>query len=335
MIYNRFFGLNKRPFSLTPDPETFFVNGRLREALAGITYAILHKKGLLVLTGEAGTGKTTLLARVLRYLPTNQVQTCLILNPTLTIPEFLEAVLLDFGIPDIPESKTRRLQRLQELLLRNHEAGKISVMIVDEAHKLPLEILEEIRLFGNFENPEQKLLQVLLAGQPELSGVLNRDDMRQFKQRIAVRLHIEKLEKGEVELYIRHRWKEAGGEEPIPFSKEALEAIVTWSNGIPRLVNSICDNALLGAFADESRQVLASHVREAAEDLDLVPAFVQPQAPPETRPADIVVTAPAAPTSPVSVIAPFRVADSHKAVDNGNGSKSWWDRWAERVRSRN
>jgi general secretion pathway protein A len=335
-MYEPFFGLQRRAFCLTSDPSLLFLNERSREALAGITYAISGRKGLMVLTGDAGTGKSTLLARVLRYLPA-KVHTCNVMNPTLTVSEFLEMVLLNFGISSIPQSKTQRLERLCLLLRRNQEEGRISVLVVDEAHKLPFDVLEEIRLLGNFENPEQKLLQVLLAGQPELSDVLNRDDMRQFKQRIALRLRIEPLPETEVQLYIECRWKEAGGPEPLPFAPEALALIARCSNGIPRLINSICDNALLWAFAEESKQVSGQHVRNAAADLELtVPAAlpVQPVAPraqagwllARTEQAEERLIPPAV------AVAPLRELPCFNNGSNGSESKSWWNRWTVRLR---
>ena len=326
-MYEAFFSLKRKAFSLTSDPGVLFLNNGSREVLAGITYAILERKGLMVLTGEAGTGKSTLLARVLRFLPAPKVQISSVMSPTLTTSEFLEMVLVDFGVGDIPESKTQRLLRLRELLAKNHEQGKTSVLVVDEAHKLSAKVLEEIRLLGNFESPEQKFLQVLLAGQPELSDVLNREDMRQFKQRIAIRLRIEPLAESEVHLYIQSRWKEAGGREPLPFRPEALALIAKCSKGIPRLINSLCDNALLLAFAEGSMHVTDQNVQSAAEDLELArPAALQlpvrigsPSENSERPPEPLI--------SPVADIAPFR----DLASNNGSGVKSWWIRWTGRL----
>src|ERR1051325_9816950 len=155
-MYTNFFGLHKPPFSLTPDPEFLFLPPRLREALAGLTYAVLKRKGFVVLTGDAGTGKTTLINSILNHLPAGRVESSILLNPTLTPAEFLEAVLLDFDIPDVPASKAQRLWKLQDFLTQTYHQNNLAVLIVDEAHKLSLEILEEIRLLGNFESATEK-----------------------------------------------------------------------------------------------------------------------------------------------------------------------------------
>src|ERR1700733_161482 len=212
-MYTAFFGLTKMPFNMTPDPAFLYLTDQHREALAGLTYAILDRKGFLALSGMAGAGKTTLLAWVLQKLPVSKVQSSVILNPTLTPNEFLEMTMLDFGIPEIPESKAHRLWLLQKFLLKGQREDKVSVLIVDEAHKLSPEVLEEIRMLGNFEEAEQKYLQILLVGQSELDEILNRADLRQLKQRIGVRLSLAPLARKEVGEYIRHRWLRAGGTE--------------------------------------------------------------------------------------------------------------------------
>jgi general secretion pathway protein A len=269
-MYTAFFGLTKKPFNMTPDPAFLYLTGQHREALAGLTYAILDRKGFLVLSGTAGAGKTTLLAWVLQKLPVSKVQSSVILNPTLTPSEFLEMAMLDFGIQDIPESKAHRLWALQKFLLKGQRENKVSVLIIDEAHKLSPEVLEEIRFLGNFETPDAKLLQVVLMGQSELDTLLSRPDLWQFKQRISVRLSLEPLGASEVVDYIQHRWQVAGGQQPIPFSPEAVTSIAKWSKGIPRLINSLCDNALVEAFAATSRSVSSDHVRLAADGLLLI-----------------------------------------------------------------
>ena len=262
------FGLRKNPFSMTPDPAFLFLTEQHREALVGLTYALLERKGFALLTGDAGTGKTTLLARVLQFLPATRLQYSLILNPTLTPSEFLEMTLLDFGVRDIPSSKAQRLWKLQKLLLQGHREGKVSALVVDEAHKLSAEVLEEVRLLGNFEEADQKLLQILLVGQTELDDILNREDLRQLKQRFAVRLSIGPLTPPEVGQYIRHRWLRAGGDQP-PFTVQATADIGAVSRGIPRLINAICENALTHSLAEGCSLVSDRHVRAAAADLRL------------------------------------------------------------------
>jgi len=269
-MYKEFFGLQKLPFNLTPDPSFLFLPAKHREALAGLTYAVLERKGFVVLTGDAGTGKTTLLSSVLNHLPADRVQSSIILNPTLTPAEFLEIVLLDFGIEDVPVSKAQRLWKLQEFLLQVYRDGQMAILIVDEAHKLSLEVLEEIRLLGNFEYGADKFLQIVLSGQCELDELLNQHELRQFKQRVALRLYIDPLAASEVEGYIRLRWVKAGGTGSLPLTPEAIRGVFQWSHGIPRLVNSICDTALLMAYGEGSRTVGINFVRDAATNLALV-----------------------------------------------------------------
>src|SRR5215471_16448953 len=216
-MYEQFFGLRTNPFVMTPDPGFLFLTPAHREALAGLNYAILQRKGFAVLTGEAGTGKTTLLRAVLESVPASKAHFSLLVNPTLSPSEFLEMVLLDFGIAEIPASKAQRLMSLDQFLLQAHRENKGAVLIVDEAHKLPPDVLEEVRLLTNFETARSKLLQIVLAGQSE------RDDLRQLKQRVAVRLAIRPLTAAEVEQYMRHRWMKAGGTSLLLFGADAID----------------------------------------------------------------------------------------------------------------
>jgi general secretion pathway protein A len=209
----------------------------------------------------------------------------------LTKEEFLELAMLDFGLTDIPVSKAQRLWMLQKFLLRGRKDGKINVLIVDEAHKLSTQLLEEIRLLGNLEYGDEKLIQILLIGQSELDEVMNRPELWQLKQRISVRLAIKPLSVDDVEKYIQHRWTIAGGKSPLPFTPEALANIRKWSKGIPRLINSLCDNALTLAFADETRAVSAAHVETAATDLQLIE---------KAQPVAVVPKAPSTPLTPVN-----------------------------------
>jgi len=210
------------------------------------------------------------LSWVLQKLVASEVQSSVILNPMLAPDEFLEMMMLDFGITDIPDSKARRIWQLHKFLLQGKRDGKISVLVVDEAHKLTPELLEEIRLLGNFECPDEKLLQVVLSGQSELDDLLNRPDLWQFRQRLSVRLSLQPLAEDEVGLYIAHRWSVAGGQDAPPFSPETVSRLAKWSKGIPRLINSICDTALVLAFADSATAVSAAHIDAAARDLRLI-----------------------------------------------------------------
>jgi general secretion pathway protein A len=317
-MYYQNFGVSKNPFSMTPDPAFLYLTSQHKEALAGLTYAILGRKGFLVLSGEAGTGKTTLLARALQCLPTSRIQCSVILNPTLTAAEFLESALLDFGITEVPASKAQRLLLLQRLLLRADRQNKVCALIVDEAHKLSTEVLEEIRLLGNLECSDHKLLQVLFLGQSELGELLNRNDLRQLKQRIAARFTIGPLGAADVLQYIRHRWKIAGGGEVVPFTSEALNNIVAHSNGIPRLINAICDNALIQAFGEAAALVEAGHVKQACLDLDLT--HVLAEIPKQPEQAAAVSAGTYMPTL-------FRYRDSAP----GQGNRSFFNKWAYKL----
>ena len=289
-MYHTFFGIQSDPFSMAADPKVLFLNWQHREALAGLVYSILSHRGLVVLTGEAGTGKTTLLSRACEHIPQSRIQRSVILHSTLNTEDFLELTLADFGVADVPPSKAQRLLCLKRALLAGDRQGKISVLIIDEAHKLSLEVLEEVRLLGNLEQDGAKLLQIALAGQNELNEMLERHDLRQLKQRIAVRLKLDPLSAGEIERYIEYRWQKSGGERH-PFSRPAMDCIIQWSRGIPRVINSICDNSLLIAFAQDSRSITDAHVREACTDLRLVRDGASPATASVSRP---VAAAPAA-----------------------------------------
>ena len=268
-MYRSFFHLDKRPFSLTADPHFLFLTPEYCEALAALSFAVLARKGFAVLVSDAGMGKTTLLATLRQELPTAEVQISAILNPLLSPAEFLEMTLMEFGHTTIPASKAQRISLFHQTLLKNHAAGKTSVLLVDEAQKLSPEVLEEVRLLSNFENSEQKLLQIVLAGQKELQETLDRADLWQLKQRISLWITIPPLTSVEVQEYIQHRWERAGAKERHPFEPKALIEIADISGGIPRLVNTVCDCSLILAFADAKRQVDLQDVRDASRDLRL------------------------------------------------------------------
>ncbi len=274
-MYERFFGLTKPPFSLVSDPSCIHLTAQHAGVIRLLALGVLERKGYLVLTGEAGLGKTTALRALSQVLSESSADACLIFAPTLSGAEFLEMVLLNFGLKDIPPSKARRLKLLEELLLRSDAEGRVAALVVDEAHQLSPELLEELRLLGNFEALDHRLLQIVLVGQEQLNDQLNLPELWQFKQRISVRLSLRRLDPTGVEEYIRFRWAHAGGVVEPPFDGPALDAIATWSLGIPRLINNICDKALLIAFSETSRYVTAPMVREACEEL-LLPTPVIP-----------------------------------------------------------
>jgi general secretion pathway protein A len=236
-----------------------------------LMYAVLAGRGFSVLIGDAGTGKTTLLRALMRGIPDSRAVFSVVVNPTLNPTEFLRTCVADFGI-DVGESaKDVVLTKLQRFLLETRKDNKVAVLIVDEAHCLSTELLEEVRLLTNFETEKEKLIQVILAGQDELADILDRHDLRQLKQRVTTRLHIKPLSTEAVAAYIRHRWSRCSNG-PVPFDAAAMVAIRDISGGIPRLVNSICENALLLGFSLERRIIDVSVIAEVAKDLHLAPA---------------------------------------------------------------
>lgn len=322
-MYERFFGISKNPFSLTPDPRFLMMTSAHSNVKAGLTYAIMSGKGFTVLTGDAGTGKTTLLRSVINSIPAEKLSFSLIANPVLTPDEFWELAVGDFGLPK-GGSKPERLRSLQHYLLEVNEAGKIAVLFVDEAHRLSIDTLEEIRLLTNFETETRKLLQIVLVGQDELGGMLDLRELRQLKQRVEVRLEIGPLLPGEVWMYIRHRWNCVGTSE-APFAPEAVRMIGQISGGIPRLINSICDNALLLAFAESSPVITEQHVIEVNRDLRLAPAEVRT----ERRYERIAEKAKEQPAGPLALKIPPPLAHTAglsplSLFGDGKTRRSWW-----------
>lgn len=267
-MYLAFFGLARAPFGLTPDPEFIYFTAAHRNVAAGLLHSVVSQKGLCVLTGDAGTGKTSLVRLLVSSLPQNLVQVSLVLNPALTPLELLQEILRDFGIPSEQFSKAQCLSSFNQLLLNLHQSGKTALLIVDDAQCLSPEGLEEVRLLMKMETDKEKLVQIILTGQDELSEVLDEHRMRPLKQLVASRYELRPLNGREVENYIQFRWQKCA-DSHHPFTAEAVEMIARASGGIPRLVNVICDNSLLNAFACDERQVAVRHVEETLGDLHI------------------------------------------------------------------
>ena len=265
-MYASFFGLNEKPFSITPDPRYLYLGPRHAEALAHLLYGITESGGFIQLTGEVGTGKTTVVRSLLEQLP-EQTDVALVLNPRLSPEEFLLTICDELQV-DVPERASPKsiIDALNARLLEAHAAGRRVVLIVDEAQNLSTDVLEQIRLLTNLETAKQKLLQIILIGQPELREVLARNELRQLAQRITGRYHLEPLEPDELAAYVKHRLEIAGSRAEI-FTPGALRVIHKKSGGIPRLINVIADRALLGAWSHEERTVSADMARKAAREV--------------------------------------------------------------------
>ena len=276
-MYEAFYGLRERPFDLVPNPKFLFLAGRQREALSNLQYGLTTPRGLTLLLGEAGTGKTTLVQAAVQALPAGAVKFVLLSNPTLTRDEFYEYLSQAFGLEsEAGESKTRFLFALRRELQERQAAGVLSALIIDEAQSVPYELLEEIRLLGNIETPTAKLLNVVLAGQPELSDRLNEASLRQLKQRISLRCQLSMLDLHETAAYMAGRIRIAGGNPAQIFTREAVGAVFQASRGIPRTVNVVCDNALIGGYAAQVRPIPAAFVEEVVRDFDLAQAGAEP-----------------------------------------------------------
>jgi len=267
-MYERFFGLTEKPFAITPDPRYLFLSERHAEALAHLAYGIQEAGGFVQLTGEVGTGKTMVVRSLLQQLPAN-CDMALILNPRITPAEFLLAICDELHV-SVPEKLNSSVKGLVDLLTRflldAHSRGRRVVVMVDEAQNLSPDVLEQVRLLTNLETATQKLLQIILVGQPELREVLGRSDLRQLAQRITGRYHLEALTRTESIAYVRHRLRVAGATTDV-FTAGALREIHRLSGGIPRIINVVCDRSLLGAFTREEHRVSGELVRKAASEV--------------------------------------------------------------------
>lgn len=265
-MYAGYFGLSENPFAITPDPRYLFLSGRHTEALAHLLYGVTESGGFIQLTGEVGTGKTTLIRSLLEKLP-DSVDAALIINPRVSIPEFLRAICHELHVGLTREQSSQELiDALNAQLLQAHARGRRVVLIIDEAQALSREVLEQVRLLTNLETSRQKLLQIILVGQPELRELLARDDLRQLAQRITGRYHLEPLSHNDTRAYVHHRLNVAGALAPI-FTASGLRAVWRNTRGIPRLINIVCDRALLGAYTHELRQVDGALVCRAAQEV--------------------------------------------------------------------
>ena len=268
-MYQRFFRLRESPFNVNPDPRYLFLTGQMQEALAGLIYGIQNRKGFILLTGEVGTGKTTLINRLLDWLRGQRVATAYIFNSRLDVSNLFDFVMADFEIPCESREKSQVLLRLNQWLLERYRAGETAVLIVDESQNLSSDVLEEIRLLTNLETSTEKLLQIVLAGQPELEEKLKMPSLRQLRQRITLRCRTAPLSLEETFGYVAERLRIAGANgEPI-FSKEAIQTVHLYSQGIPRVVNLLCEHSMINAYVDGLRPIPAHMVEEVAREFQL------------------------------------------------------------------
>lgn len=315
-MYEEFYGLRERPFELTANPRYLFLTAKHREALSTLIYGLSARKGLTVLTGEAGTGKTTLLSAALLQWQAAGHLVVALRNPTLDRHEFLEFMAREFGLsPDASRSKPVFLQEIEALLRQRHEANLLTALVLDEAHSMPIDLLEEVRLLANIETADTKLLPLIMLGQPELADRLNEPTLRQLKQRIALRSNLDPLDLRETAAYIAKRIRLAGGDSLRVFTREAVTAIFAGSSGIPRLINVICDNALVSGMATGEQPVGQDTVKEVCADFDLPVLTEQPA---QEAVAALVTGAPA--MAGVAATAPAHAATAHAATAHAGAS---------------
>jgi general secretion pathway protein A len=270
-MYEKFYGFNQDPFRMSPDPAFYYATARHNEALANLTYGVLMQKGLIVLTGEVGTGKTLLVRCLLETLSRSRVTHAYIFNPVLSADDLLRTILTDFGIREVKQTRAEMLQQFNEHLIDAYRRGGITALVIDEAHLLAPALLEEIRLMTNVETSKHKLLQIVLVGQPELDLSLDSPELRQVKQRVALRYSLEPLADMEVRGYINRRLEVAGAPGRLLqiFPPPTLARILHYAHGIPRLVNTICDSALLNGYGRQAKSITPAMIEEVVTDLRL------------------------------------------------------------------
>ena len=268
IMYESFFGLRAHPFGSSPDPRFLYVMPHIRETLACLQYGIAARKGFIVMTGEVGTGKTTLLKTALNRFDNDNVLTSFVFNPRLEVLDLLEFVLTDFGISPVARTKSTMLIQLNRWLVERFRNNKVSVIVIDEAQNLSLDLLEEIRLLTNLETSSEKLVQILLSGQPELEEKLCHPSVRQLRQRVWMWCKMRPLTHQQTQEYISQRLQIAGATEPL-FTNDALSLVYSYSKGIPRVINLICEHALITAYVEQVKPISASIIEAIGLDFAL------------------------------------------------------------------
>lgn len=283
-MYLEHYNLKTEPFGVTPDPEFLYLSPTHKEALAAVIYGIRERRGFISITGEVGTGKTTILRSALQRLDSESEKPIYIFNSNLTFKEVLRTIFYELGIETIPSSTLERIRLLQEVLIDGYDNGKNIFLVIDEAQNMPMKTLENLRMLSNLETTKDKLLQIVLIGQPELDRKLSRYELRQLRQRIAVRAVIKPLTADESLDYIRHRLMCADAPRVWIFTEGAKELILRHAQGNPRLINIICDNALIAGFGYQKKIIATSIVEEVIEDL-LYTQAVESEPPPRQEPS--------------------------------------------------
>jgi general secretion pathway protein A len=268
-MYKNFYGLKENPFNVNPDPRFLFLTKQIEEALTGLMYGIQTRKGFITLTGEVGTGKTTLINRLLDWLRHRRARTAFLFNSRMNSNQLFDFILAEFDIRCESKSKSQQLMKLNHWLLDRYRTGETVVLIIDEAQNLTYPVLEEIRLLTNLETSTEKLLQIVLSGQPELEEKLKLPQLRQLRQRIMLRCKTSALSKEQTQDYITERLKIAGASGDPIFSAPAVDAIHIYSLGIPRVVNLLCEHSLVNGFADQQRPIQSKSVEEVAQEFQL------------------------------------------------------------------
>ncbi len=268
-MYKSFFGLKENPFNVNPDPRFLFLTKQIEEALTGLMYGIQTRKGFITLTGEVGTGKTTLINRLLDWLHHRRARTAFLFNSRMNTNQLFDFILAEFDIQCESKSKSQQLMKLNHWLLDRYRAGETVVLIIDEAQNLTYPVLEEIRLLTNLETSTEKLLQIVLSGQPELEEKLKLPQMRQLRQRIMLRCKTTPLSKEQTREYITERLKIAGASGAPIFGEAAIDAVHIYSLGIPRVVNLLCEHSLVNAFVDQQRPIEPKIIEEVAREFQL------------------------------------------------------------------
>jgi general secretion pathway protein A len=268
-MYNAYFGLEESPFNLSPDPAFFYRSAQHEEALANLIYGVQSRKGFIVLSGEVGTGKTTMLECLRDYLEAQRIEFAFVFNSRVNTEQFFQMIAYDLDLRCNHKSKTEVLFALNHLLITRASEGRTTVLLIDEAHNLDWEVLEEIRLLGNLESRRGKLLQIILAGQPELDRKLDAPNLRQLKQRIVLRCSLNPFTEADSIEYINTRMALAGMPDQAVFSQDLMREVHNRTSGIPRLINAVCDNLLLTCFALETREATVPMLDEVCQDMRL------------------------------------------------------------------